>query len=145
MPAVDLTNRAVWLSSFSKPLSVVDLPVPNANVGTAVVKILATGVAPYTHLIHSGKLPALKLTPPLVPNLSGIGRIHDVGPDAVRLKKGDLVFIDGLIRARDDANVALMPGHMTGGHPNALKLMRGLTRRFLATISKGSTGNLLST
>ncbi|KAF4901626.1 alcohol dehydrogenase [Colletotrichum fructicola] len=128
MPAVDLTNRAVWLSSFSKPLSVVDLPVPNADVGTAVVKILATGVAPYTHLIHSGKLPALNLTPPLVPNPSGIGRIHDVGTDAVRLKKGDLVFIDGLNRARDDANVALMPGHMTGGHPDAQKLMRGVWR-----------------
>ncbi|KAI8263953.1 Glutamyl-tRNA(Gln) amidotransferase subunit A [Colletotrichum sp. SAR 10_98] len=84
-----------------------------------------------------GKLPALNLTPPLVPNPSGIGRIHDVGPDAVRLKKGDLVFIDGLIRARDDANVALMPGHMTGGHPNTSfpvpiprpqKLMRGVWR-----------------
>lgn len=123
-----VTNRALWLSSFSEPMSIVELPVPDAATGTAVIKVLATGFAPYTHLIHSGKLPGLNLTLPLVPSPSGIGRVHAVGPDAVRLKPGDLVFVDGLIRARDDSKVNIMPGHMTDGHPESQKLMRGVWR-----------------
>ncbi|KAF6823691.1 isopropanol dehydrogenase [Colletotrichum musicola] len=128
MTQSNITNRALWLSSFSEPMSIIELPVPDADAGTAVIKILATGFAPYTHLIHSGKLPGLNLTLPLVPSPSGIGRVHAVGPDAVRLKPGDLVFIDGLVRARDDPEVSLMPGHMTDGRPESQKLMRGIWR-----------------
>ncbi|KAL0929702.1 isopropanol dehydrogenase [Colletotrichum truncatum] len=128
MASSPIKNRALWLSSFTEPLSIVELPVPSADAGTVVVQILAAGLAPYTHLIHSGKIPGLNLTPPLVPNPSGIGRVHAVGPDAVRLKAGDLVFIDGLVRGRDDPDICLMPGHMTGGHPKAQKLMQGVWR-----------------
>ncbi|TQN66736.1 Prostaglandin reductase 1 [Colletotrichum shisoi] len=110
-------NRALWLSSYSEPLRIVDLPVPEAPTGTAVVKILATGIVPYTHLCHTGKLPQMNVHPPFVPNLNAIGRVHAVGPDAV-------VYVDATTRGRDDPiNVMVMIGHLGGAGDAGQKLM----------------------
>ncbi|CAN9337863.1 unnamed protein product [Alternaria alternata] len=43
-----LNNRAVWLSSFSSPSEVVSLPIPTATQGSAVIRIEATFLTPYT-------------------------------------------------------------------------------------------------
>ncbi|WQF77577.1 Putative GroES-like superfamily, alcohol dehydrogenase-like, NAD(P)-binding domain superfamily [Colletotrichum destructivum] len=118
-------NRALWLSSYSEPLRIVDLPVPEAPTGTAVVKILATGIVPYTHLCHTGKLPQMNIHPPFVPNPNAIGRVHAVGPDAVRVKPGDLVYVDATTRGRDDPiNVMVMIGHLGGAGDAGQKLMK---------------------
>ncbi|KAM6514641.1 hypothetical protein FSOLCH5_008882 [Fusarium solani] len=119
------TNRALWLSSFDDPPTLIDLPIPDATAGTVVVRILAAPIVPYTQLVHSGKLPQLNLSLPLVPNPNAVGRIHAVGPDAVRLKPGDLVYVDATIRGRDDPNVMIMMGHHSGEGTEGKKLMQG--------------------
>ncbi|KAF5251993.1 hypothetical protein FANTH_2947 [Fusarium anthophilum] len=118
-------NRAVWLSSYSKPLEILDFPIPEAVTGTAVVKILAAPIAPYTHLLHTGQLPQMNVQPPYVPNANAIGRVHAVGQDAVLVKAGDLVYVDSTARARDDpANVMIMIGHLGGAGNAGQKLMQ---------------------
>ncbi|KAK7458987.1 hypothetical protein CaCOL14_003058 [Colletotrichum acutatum] len=118
-------NRALWISSYSKPLEVIDLPIPDAPTGTVVVKILAAPIVPYAHLVHTGKLPQLNVHPPFVPNPNAIGRVHAVGPDAVRVKPGDLVYVDATTRGRDDpVNVMVMIGHLGGVGDAGQKLMK---------------------
>ncbi|RSL54660.1 hypothetical protein CEP53_007366 [Fusarium sp. AF-6] len=118
-------NRAVWLSSFTEPPSIINLPVPDATAGTAVISVLATPIVPYTNLVHSGKIPQLNLILPLVPNPNAIGRVHTVGPDAIRVKPGALVYVDATIHGRDNANVTIMAGHHGGEGPEGRKLMQG--------------------
>lgn len=120
------SNRALWLESFSSPPSIIDLPVPTATPGSAVVRILATFIVPYTHAVHAGQIAALGIAPPLVPNPTSIARIHAVGPDAVHLQPGDLVYVDATITARDDPGVKIMQGHHAGQEPRrAAKLTQG--------------------
>ncbi|KAH8656321.1 hypothetical protein BGZ61DRAFT_486650 [Ilyonectria robusta] len=118
-------NRALWLDSFSSPPSLVDLPVPQASTGTVVVRVLATPIVPFTKMVHSGGLPGLNMTLPLVPNPNAIGRVHAVGSDAVRVKPGDLVYVDATIRGRDNSEVVIMAGHLGGVGPEGRKLMQG--------------------
>ncbi|KAF9632481.1 hypothetical protein BFW01_g3343 [Lasiodiplodia theobromae] len=120
------SNRALWLESFSSPPSIISLPIPTATSGSAVVRILATFIVPYAHAVHTGQITALGITPPLVPNPTSIARIHAVGPDAVALQPGDLVYVDATITARDDPSVKIMQGHHAGAHPDrAVKLTQG--------------------
>ncbi|KAI8304475.1 hypothetical protein K4K61_006091 [Colletotrichum sp. SAR11_59] len=48
-----------------------------------------------------------------------------VGPDAVRLKPGDLVYVKAQVQARDDPNTKIVIGHIRGSGPRAKKLMQG--------------------
>ena len=120
-----IRNSALWLSSFDKPLELVDLPVPEATAGSVVVKVLNTVVFPYAEDIHQGRLPVFNLTLPLVPHPSHIGRVHAVGPDAVLTKPGDLVFFSAPISARDDPDVCIIQGHHGGEGSRGIKLMQG--------------------
>ncbi|GKT67143.1 isopropanol dehydrogenase [Colletotrichum tofieldiae] len=118
-------NRALWLSSYSEPLKVIKLPIPEAPTGTVVVKILASGITPFTYLVHTGKLPQLNIRPPFVPNPNAIGRVHAVSTDATRVKLGDLVYVDATTRGRDDpVNVMVMIGHLGGAGDAGQKLMK---------------------
>ncbi|KAI8311861.1 hypothetical protein K4K61_011368 [Colletotrichum sp. SAR11_59] len=114
-------NRALWIASYEEPAQIIDLPIPDAPTGTVVVKILAAPIVPYTHLFHSGKLEHVSLPPPYVPNPNAIGRVHQVGPDAVKIKEGDLVYVDATTRGRDDPGKMIMIGHI-GGHGENKKL-----------------------
>ncbi|KAG5792904.1 hypothetical protein H9Q69_008030 [Fusarium xylarioides] len=118
-------NRALWLSAFDKPLELVELPVPEATAGSAVVQVLNTVVFPYAEDIHQGKLPVFNLTLPLVPHPSHIGRVHAVGSDAILAKPGDLVFFSAAIYARDDPSVNIIQGHHGGEGTKGRKLMQG--------------------
>jgi alcohol dehydrogenase len=92
---------AAVLTRFGSPLAVRDVPDPVAGGGEVLVEVLATCVAPYAAEVFSGarKYP---LVPPVVPGIGGIGRIVGVGPDATRLRPGDLVWCDCTVRSRDD-------------------------------------------
>lgn len=118
-------NRAVWLKSFSSPPEVVDLPIPDAGPGSAVIRVLSTWVPPYTAAIHDGSLKVFNLHLPLVPNPSNVGRVHSVGPDSVRLKVGDLVYYNPWIKGRDDPSINIIQGHHGGEGPKGQKLMQG--------------------
>lgn len=46
-----------------------------------------------------------------------MARVHSVGPDAVRLKEGDLVIVDYAVSARDDPSVQIVLGTFSGAGP----------------------------
>ncbi|KAL6703100.1 hypothetical protein ACN47E_010237 [Coniothyrium glycines] len=120
-----ITNRALWLDSFSSPLKTVVLPVPEATAGSVVIKVLSTVIVPYTEDIHSGHLPIFNLSLPLVPHPSHIGLVHAVGPDSVSLRPGDLVYFSAFITARDDEDLFIIQGHHGGEDPESKRLMEG--------------------
>ncbi|GHI99242.1 alcohol dehydrogenase catalytic domain-containing protein [Streptomyces olivaceus] len=94
--------RAAVLTRFGAPLSVRRVARPEAGGGETVVEVLATCVAPYAAEVFSGER-NYPLVPPVVPGVGGVGRIVRVGPDATRLRPGDLVWCDSTVRSRDDA------------------------------------------
>jgi NADPH:quinone reductase-like Zn-dependent oxidoreductase len=115
------TYRALVLKSTSEPLSLDVRPIPTAKAGSVVVKVLGLSVLPYIHAILDGSLP-YSISMPMVPGSSCIARIHSIGPDAVSLTSGQLVYCDMTIRARDDPNTAILMGLHGGAAP---KLMEG--------------------
>ncbi|MFJ4624697.1 alcohol dehydrogenase catalytic domain-containing protein [Streptomyces sp. NPDC088812] len=94
--------RAAVLTQFGAPLTVREVPDPDAGGGEVVVEVLAANVAPYAAEVFGGKR-NYPLVPPVVPGVGGVGRIIHVGPDATRLRIGDLVWCDSTVRSRDDA------------------------------------------
>ncbi|GKU14160.1 unnamed protein product, partial [Fusarium langsethiae] len=67
----------------------------------------------------------MNVQPPYVPNANAIGRVHAVGPDAVLVKAGDLVYVDSTARARDDPNnVMIMIWHLGCAGNAGQKLMQ---------------------
>ncbi|MGW7386381.1 alcohol dehydrogenase catalytic domain-containing protein [Streptomyces sp. NPDC054794] len=93
--------RAAVLTEFGAPLTVREMPDPGAGGGEVVVKVLATCVLPYAEEVFSGRR-NYPLEPPVVPGPGGVGRVVHVGPDATRLRIGDLVWCDCTVRSRDD-------------------------------------------
>ncbi|MER7192913.1 alcohol dehydrogenase catalytic domain-containing protein [Streptomyces flaveolus] len=94
--------RAAVLSEFGAPLTVRETPDPRACGGEVVVEVLAAGVAPYAEEVFSGRR-NYPLEPPVVPGIGGVGRVVRIGPDATRLRVGELVWCDCTVRSRDEA------------------------------------------
>ncbi|MFI0787471.1 alcohol dehydrogenase catalytic domain-containing protein [Streptomyces lydicus] len=94
--------RAAVLTQFGAPLTVREVPDPEAGGGEVLVEVLATCVPPYAVEVFSGER-RYPLVPPVVPGPGGVGRVVHVGPDATRLRAGDLVWCDSTVRSRDDA------------------------------------------
>jgi NADPH:quinone reductase-like Zn-dependent oxidoreductase len=120
------THKALILCSRDKPLQLVleTRPRPAVKAGEAVIRILAADVVPYMTEILNGSLP-YPLSLPMTPGNNAIGRVFEVGPDAVQLTPGQLVLCDISIRARDDPSVSILFGIHGGGYPAAQKLMDG--------------------
>ncbi len=94
--------RAATLTAFGAPLTVHEVPDPEAGGGEVLVEVLAAGVLPYTAEVFSGER-RYPLEPPVVPGAGAIGRVAHVGPDTTGLRVGELVWCDPTVRARDDA------------------------------------------
>ncbi|KAL2797232.1 isopropanol dehydrogenase [Aspergillus keveii] len=121
------THKALVLHARDAPLTLETVPRPVASTGDAIVSILAADIVPYMSEVLTNKLP-YPLALPMTPGNTAIGRIHEVGPDAVSLTPGQLVFCDITIRARDDPSVSILYGIHGGGYPAAQKLMDGVWR-----------------
>ncbi|KAL2829522.1 chaperonin 10-like protein [Aspergillus cavernicola] len=123
------THKALILHSCDKPLTLSTIPRPTAQSGDAIVRILAADIVPYMYQVLNGTRP-YPLSLPMTPGNTAIGRIFEVGPDAVHLTPGQLVFCDITIRGRDDPTVSILYG-IHGGtekNPGAKKLMDGVWR-----------------
>lgn len=103
--------KAAILKSYGTPLELVDLPDPIAGPGEAVVRVLSAPVLAYMREVLDGTRNYPMLLP-LAPGCGPIAVIVETGPDATRLKKGQLVFCDPSVRSRDDV---LMPDVMLQG------------------------------
>ena len=87
------THRALVKRSFDTDPSVETVPTPKPTSGSAIVRILAAGIVSYMGDVYSGKRP-MQMQMPLTIGTSAIGRIAAVGEDAVKLKPGQLVFVE---------------------------------------------------
>lgn len=121
------TMKALVLTSTSQPLTLESVSVPTPTVGSATVHILATNIISYARDVYNGKR-AYPFPQPLIPGSSAIGRIAAVGPDATKLQPGDLVFVDCMVRSRDDPSDAFLAGVHEGYTPGSRKLMREVYR-----------------
>ena len=118
------THRALVLSARDKPMSLEVVPRPTAKAGEAIVRVLAADIVPYISEVLDGSRP-YPLSLPMTPGNTAIGRVEEIGPDAVSLAPGQLVFCDVTIRGRDDPSVTILFGIHGGGYPAAQKLMEG--------------------
>lgn len=116
------TMKALRQLEYAQPLQVVDVAVPQAEPGTAVVRILGANIVSYMNDIYNGvrKYP---YPTPLTGGTSAIGRIHEVGPDSTSLQKGQLVLFDCVIRSRDDPSHVFLSAIHHGYTPGSKKLM----------------------
>lgn len=116
--------KSLVLHERGQPLALETKPLPKAKAGEAVVRILGADIVPYMADVLNGTLP-YPLSLPMTPGNTAIGRVFEVGPDAVQLAPGQLVFCDITIRAQDDPSVSILYGLHGGGYPAAQKLMDG--------------------
>lgn len=123
-------HRALILKSVQKDLSGVHLEsiaTPKVEAGSAIVRILSAGVLSYQRDIYDGRRD-YPLPMPLVGGFCAIGRVVAIGHDAVALEIGKLVFLDCVIRGRDDLDAMILSGISDGFNENAQKLMRDVWR-----------------
>ncbi|GAB7322490.1 hypothetical protein MBLNU13_g03425t1 [Cladosporium sp. NU13] len=126
------TMRALVVHSTDQPPTVEQLPVPQPFHGSAVVQVLAAGVISYIRDIYNGKR-NYPFPTPLVAGTSAIARVVAVGPDAVKLKPGDLVFVDCTVRARDSDDIFLAAISQGFGEGSA-RLMRDVWRDWVSFV-----------
>ncbi|KAM0245688.1 hypothetical protein ACHAQJ_010484 [Trichoderma viride] len=118
-------HRAIILKSVEKDLSGVHLEsiaTPEVEAGSTIVRILSAGVLSYQRDIYDGTR-EYPLPMPLVGGFCAVGRVVALGHDAVSLEVGKLVFLDCVIRGRDDLDAMILSGISDGFNDNARKLM----------------------
>lgn len=116
-------HRALVLEDLGSEFQVKLLPTPQPDTGSAIVRVTTAGVLPYHRDVYEGKRPNSFPTP-LVGGFGAIGRIAAVGCDATALKPGQLVYVDCVIRARDDPDSFFLSAIYEGSSAGSKKLMQ---------------------
>ena len=85
--------KAARIHNFGGPEVIVveDIPTPVAGPGEVLVRVGASGVAPWDALIREGKS-SVSPQPPLTLGSDLSGVVEAVGPDVTELKKGDEIY-----------------------------------------------------
>jgi alcohol dehydrogenase len=94
--------KAAIFKTIGQPLAIEDIPEPAPGAGEVLVRVLAAPVLAYAQEVFTGQR-HYPLLLPLAPGCGAVGFVEKVGPDATRLKPGQLVFCDPTVRSRDDA------------------------------------------
>jgi len=94
--------KAAILKALGQPLTIEDIPEPVPGAGEVLVRVLAAPIGWYAQEVFSGERP-YPLVLPLAPGCGAIGMVESTGPDTTRLKPGQLVFCDPMVRPRDDS------------------------------------------
>jgi len=118
------TMRALVQEVYAEPLKAKDVDTPRATPGSAIVRVKAANIVSYMGDIYNGKRKYPYITP-LTVGSSAIGRVAAAGPDATFLQPGQLVFVDCVIRGRDDPSAMFLSGIAEGGTDGSRKLMSG--------------------
>ncbi|KAH7009024.1 hypothetical protein EDB80DRAFT_841840 [Ilyonectria destructans] len=107
-------HKVLKLTSTEQPPVVETRLRPRGEPGSAIIRVLAAAVQPYSGEVYSGKRPGYNLPTPFVPGGTALGRIIEIGPDAATLSPGQLVFFDPTIRGRDSPNVIYASRQLAG-------------------------------
>lgn len=129
-------NKALVVERAGK-LAVKQIPFPIPERSDVIVHILATYVNPVSkYVLQEGGhfLPGSDY--PFVWGCQAVGRIAATGGDEVYVKKGDLVVIDNLLRARDVEEVTAIQGLFYKFTPDSKKLMNMYKDGFYAQHAK---------
>lgn len=114
--------KALVITTWGEGPTVQTVETPQPTFGSAVVRVLAANNISYIRDIYNGKR-KYPFPVPLIPGTSAICRVAAVGPDATKLKPGDLVWFDCLIRSRDQPSDAFLSAITHGHSEGAKKLM----------------------
>lgn len=117
-------HRALVQRERHQPFVIEERPTPQPTPGSAILRVERSAVLSYHRDVYDGTRNYPYPTP-FVPGFYAIGRVVAVGPDAVALEPGRLVYFEGFIRARDDPSAAILSGLSDVGQPRAQKLMAG--------------------
>jgi D-arabinose 1-dehydrogenase-like Zn-dependent alcohol dehydrogenase len=118
-------HKALVQEVKTHPLVVKQLPTPQATAGSAVIKIISVPIVSYARDVYDGTRKIYAYPTPIVPGASAIGRVSGVGPDATKLKEGDLVLVDCYIHGRDDNDAMFLFGTSETGSEGSRILMHG--------------------
>lgn len=108
------THTAAVLENVGQPLVLKSIPIPKAKTGSAIIRILATALSPNTKANLTTGFGLAPLRTPVVPGFAAIGRVHSVGPDATRLRPGQLIWYDFFVQSRDNPEDKISAGFMGG-------------------------------
>jgi hypothetical protein len=120
-------HRALVLESIEAGFQLKSVPTPQLGEGSAIVRIKVSGALSYFCEIYNGKL-GYSFPTPIVGGFSAIGHIVALGPDATVLQPGQLVFVDCVVRARDDPSPLFLTAIHDGSSNASKKLMREVWR-----------------
>jgi len=120
-------HHALVLDNRETGFQLKTLPTPQPDPGSAIIRILASGILPYHRETYNGKRP-MPFPTPLVGGFGAIGHIVATGSDTTILKPDQLVYIDCVIRARDDPHSFFLSAIFEGMTDGSKKLMRDIWR-----------------
>ena len=120
-------HRALVLETFDKGLQLRTVPNPQLDSGSAIVRVIAVEILSYHREVYNGQY-QYPFPKPLIGGCSAIARIEVPGPDAVALQPGQLVFVDCVVRGRDDPSAIFLSAINEGGSEGSKKLMKDTWR-----------------
>ncbi|KAH8803416.1 chaperonin 10-like protein [Xylogone sp. PMI_703] len=120
-------HRALVLESIETGFEVKSVPTAQLSEGSAIVRIEASGALSYFREIYNGEL-GYSFPTPIVGGFSAIGHVVALGADATVLRVGQLVFVDCVVRARDDPSALFLTAIHDGSSDASKKLMREVWR-----------------
>ncbi|KAI1357659.1 GroES-like protein [Xylaria arbuscula] len=123
MSDVPTKYRALVLTQIGPEMRIEQRPVPVADPGSVVVRVLESSVLSYQNDIYNGKR-RYPLATPIVGGCSAVGRVAATGPDATVLTQGQLVWVDCVVRGRDDSEAIYLWGIHEGYNAGSQKLSR---------------------
>jgi len=89
------TMKAAVVHAFKQPLTIDEVPVPEAVPGRIVVKVIASGVCHTDLHAAEGDWP-VKPTLPFIPGHEGVGYVAAIGAGVKGIKEGDRVGVPWL-------------------------------------------------
>lgn len=120
-------HRALVLEDIEAGFQLKSVPTPQLSEGSAIVRVDVSGALSYFREIYNGKL-GYTFPTPIIGGFSAIGHIVALGSDATVLQFGQLVFVDCVVRARDDPSALFLTAIHDGSSDASKKLMRDVWR-----------------
>ncbi|KAK6613455.1 isopropanol dehydrogenase [Botrytis cinerea] len=127
MSSLPSHHNALVLESVGSDFLIKPLPTPLPTPGSAIVQICCTGILSYHREVYNGSRP-YPFPLPIVGGLSAIARIMALGSDAVSLTEGQLVYVDCVVRGRDDPSTLFLSAIHDGFSQGSKRLMRDVWR-----------------
>ncbi|KAF2479289.1 chaperonin 10-like protein [Neohortaea acidophila] len=121
-------QRALVLQKFGSDIQLQHVPTPQLELGTVIVRVSATTILSYQRGVYDGSRGLYGVPTPLVIGISAIGRVAGLPADATLLEEGQLVYVDCVVRGRDDPSALFLSAIHAGSKSGSKKLMADVYR-----------------